>query len=374
MSAAASPQGAVAADELPTTTSVWDADVHHGWGGRPDLFPYLPDVHRERFSMYGLGAGLQPGTDRGSRGHREDSLVDGKIPDGSAVVTASPELTRTQLLDGCGVDWALLTGGQFVPATTHADREYASVLMRAFNDYSVEHWLGADDRFRLALAITPRDPAAAAAEIVRLGDHPGVVAVILPSGATMPYGQRFYQPIHEACAERDLVLCLHSGAEGLGVNPAPTPAGYPSYYAETVLARLPPLQVHIASFVFEGVFTSFPGLKVAVLEGGVTWVAPYLWFMDQSWEALRHQTPWVERHPSEYVLEHFRFTTRPTEVSVPEAAAADLLRWMKAEETMMFSSDYPRWDWDDPARISAAFPDKLRERVLSGNASEFFRR
>jgi predicted TIM-barrel fold metal-dependent hydrolase len=197
---------------------------------------------------------------------------------------------------------------------------------------------------------------------------------MLPGGAMMPYGQRFYRPIHEACADRGLILCLHSGGEGLGVNPAPTPAGFPSYYAESVLARLPPLQVHLASFVFEGVFTTHPDLRVAVMDAGFAWVPPYLWYMDQSWEALRSQTPWIDRHPSEIVLEHFAFTTRPAEPAVPDDAAADIMRWMKADRTLMFASDYPRWDWAAPGDLPSPFADTLRERVLGGNAADFFRR
>lgn len=355
-------------------TTIHDADVHHGFGARDDLIPYIADVHRERFATYGLGAGLQPGSDRGDRGYRQDALAGGKVADGGAVVSTSPDLARAQLLDGCGIGWALLTGGQLMLAPAHSDRAYANALVSAFNEFSVERWLGADERFRLALAVNPRDPAAASAEIARHASNPRVVAVVLPAGAMMPYGQRVYEPIHSACVEHDLVLCIHPGSEGLGVNPAPTPTGYPSYYAETVLARLPPLQVHVASFVFEGVFSTRPELKVAVLEGGYTWVAPYLWYMDQSWEALRPQTPWVERHPSEYVLERVRFTTRPAEPAVPDDAIAATLRWMKADETLLFASDYPRWDWSDPALLPAPFRGTLHERIVGANASQFFRR
>ena len=169
---------------------------------------------------------------------------------------------RKILLDGAGVDLAVLTGSALRTASGMADLDYAAALCRAMNDHSINHWLAADSRFRLAMHICAQDPEGAAAEIDRIGDHPGVVAVMVPCGASRPYGQRFYRPIHAACARHNLTFAMHFGGEGDGTNPAPTAAGYPSYYIESRLARPTFYQVHLASFVFEGVFARFPTLKV----------------------------------------------------------------------------------------------------------------
>jgi uncharacterized protein len=351
----------------------YDADVHHGWQTPADLHPYLPAVQRDRFATYGLGSRTLPwGSDRGVCGYREDALED-EVPMGSAVATPSVELTRTQLLEGCGVEWALLTGGQLHIASALPDIDYANALVRAHNDFSVERWLSTDKRFRLALALNARDPQGAVAEIARLGDHPAVVAVTLPGGAIMPFGQRFYRPIHDACAERDLVIAIHWGAEGEGVNPPPTGVGHPASYAEAALARVSVTQVHITSFLFEGVFERHPSLKLAILESGYAWVPAYMWYLDQSWKALRSQTPWLKRPPSESVLEHVRFATRPVDRPMLETAGDEILEWVQAKRTLMFSSDYPRWDWSDPGNAFQDAPPRLRERILAGNAREFFR-
>ncbi len=212
----------MAVQEAPRRTDsqtklvVYDTDVHHGWNSKADLVPYLDQDVRERFDKYGVDAPLvgvsNPG---GVRGYRADVLVDGKVPDGWAGVAApNAELTREQLLDGCGVDWALLTGGPVGAATLHDDIDYANALIRAFNDFTLEQWLAKDDRYRYALAINQRDPDAAVAEIERLGDHPGVVGVITMGGSAVPFGQRFYRRVHEACVERDLVWAIHFGSEG----------------------------------------------------------------------------------------------------------------------------------------------------------------
>ena len=350
-----------------------DASVRHGWQSRQDIYPYLDVVTQQRIDDWGIGASLRRGSDRGLRGYREDALPDGKVPVGPAVASPSVELTRTQLLDGCGIEWALLIGGPVSMVTAHPDLDFGSTLARAFNQFSVEHWLAADPRFRLALSINARDPAGAAAEIARLGDDSRVVAVTAGTGTMMPYGQRYYAPLHEACAERGLVFAIHSGYEGQGVNPPPTAAGYPSYWAEDATARASLFQAHVTSLVFEGVFERFPSLRVLLLDGGFAWVQAYLWYIDQTWEDVRRQTPWVRRPPSEYVLEHVRFTTRPLEQGMLDGPVDDILDWMGASETLVFGSGYPAWDWSDPRSTLAGADAPLRERVMAGNASGLFR-
>jgi len=43
-----------------------------------------------------------------------------------------------------------------------------------------------------------------------------------------------------------------------------------------------------------------------------------------------------------------------------------------AEHTLMFSSDYPHWDFDDPTRALNAFPAAIRDRVRGRTAMELY--
>jgi predicted TIM-barrel fold metal-dependent hydrolase len=195
----------------------------------------------------------------------------------------------------------------------------------------------------------------------------------MPCGSPHPFGQRFYHPIYEACERHGLVVALHFNGEGSGINPPPTSAGYPSYYIEMRLARPPFYQVHLASFIFEGVFEKFPSLKVAMLESGFGWVPSFRWRMDQEWKGLRNQTPWVKKLPSEYIREHIRFASQPVEEPADKEALSKLIEWMDGEQTLMFSSDYPHWDWDDPAVTFSTLSKELRQRIFVDNAQETFR-
>lgn len=360
--------------EAGTRVTIYDTDVHHGFGSKQDLYPYLENSYRERLDNYGIGGAYDIYRNNGGRkGQRLDAVPEGNRLDGGGVAASSLELMKVQLLDGCGVSHALLTGAPAYRANVHTDLDYAGAICRAFNDFTADHWLARDDRLRACLSICHQDPEGAATEIRRLGGHPGVVAAIMSCGAPYPFGQRFYHPIYEACVEQDLVVALHFTTEGSGVNGPPTSAGYPSYYVEGRLARPHYYQVHIASLIFEGVFERFPKLKVAILEAGFSWVPAFMWRMDQEWKGLRFQTPWVKRWPSEYLLQHFRFASQPEDEPPVPGAQASLLEWMHAEQVLMFASDYPHWDWDDPAATLKGIPEALRRRIFGGNAADFFK-
>ena len=45
---------------------------------------------------------------------------------------------------------------------------------------------------------------------------------------------------------------------------------------------------------------------------------------------------------------------------------------MSAERTVMFSSDYPHWDNDDPRRILRRVPPPVRARILGETAAELY--
>jgi predicted TIM-barrel fold metal-dependent hydrolase len=49
-----------------------------------------------------------------------------------------------------------------------------------------------------------------------------------------------------------------------------------------------------------------------------------------------------------------------------------MLDALHAEETLVYSSDWPHWDWDDPATTFPKLPERLHKRVFCENARELF--
>jgi predicted TIM-barrel fold metal-dependent hydrolase len=43
-----------------------------------------------------------------------------------------------------------------------------------------------------------------------------------------------------------------------------------------------------------------------------------------------------------------------------------------AERTLLFSSDYPHWDFDDPLTALNTLPPEMRRRIVAENAIETY--
>lgn len=347
-----------------------DCDVHQGVGKIEELFPYLPRVYRRQAEEQGVRLPGSGYFNVARDAHRTD-LVDGRNrPAHDRQLGNDYELMRREHLDLWHVDFALLTGSSMYGTSVLPDPDFAAALCRAFNDYTMERWAARDDRFLVAIAVSTSDPRQAVAEIDRLGDHPQVRAIMLPTGTRMPYGNRFYHPIWEACQRHHLVVGIHPGNEGAGMAGPPTGAGYPTYYIETRMARPQMAMAHAASLIAEGVFEKYPLLKVLIDECDQFWAIGLMWHMDADWKSLRDQTPWLRRLPSEYLRQHIRVGSQPfMEPRSPDqlASAMDALH---AEETLVFSSDWPHWDWDDPATTFRGLSPELHQRIFADTACD----
>src|SRR5207237_224186 len=116
-----------------------------------------------------------------------------------------------------------------------------------------------------------------------------------------------------------------------------------------------------------------PALRVPLSEGGLAWLPGILWRLDTNWRGLRSEVPWVERKPSEVVREHVRFSTQPLEhTDGRDALLFEMLESVGAPEILCFASDYPHWDFDDPAFMLRRLPEAWRERVLHANAATLY--
>jgi predicted TIM-barrel fold metal-dependent hydrolase len=343
-----------------------DTDIHPVVNPKR-MLDFLPEPWRMRYAGGNRGAG--------ALGYWNPNGVmrpDAVTPDG-ARVEASPEALGRYFLDPYGIEHGILNVGNNMAIGLSPELDYAAAVASAVNDVFVNDWLPADPRLRLSLLVAPGDPALAAREIRRLGGHPGVVQVLMPSGARLPYGQRFYHPIYEAAVAHDLPVAIHPGSEGVGVSGPPTAAGYPTSYFEWHTGLVGSYIAHLISLVTEGVFQKFPTLKFVLIEGGVFWVPPLLWRFDKNWKALRLTTPWLDRPPSEIVAEHVLLTTQPLEEPDRAEHFRQMLAMFDAGRMLMFSSDFPHWDGDTPDFAGRHFPPGLQERVLAETARELYK-
>lgn len=357
-----------------------DCDVHPIMkGGMGDLKPYLSKAAQHRLGIDGR-RGLTTSGQREAVSIPRNMLYvnpagvlrgDAYAPDGSAP-GADPAYTARQLLDAHRISRAILIGGEVLGLGAMPDPDVAALIAAAYNDWLAEAWLAADDRYRGTIVVGAQDPALAAKEIRRSGANQRFVAVLLPL-TNILMGQRHYYPIYEAAAELGLPITVHpNSGEGI-FRTSPSMAGAaPTYYVEWHTGLSQVFQANLISLVCHGVFERFPTLKVVVTEGGLGWIPDVLWRLDKNVKGLRDEVPWVLRLPSEYVFDHVRFTSQP----LPEPRLRQHLHVLcdivHADRTLMFSTDYPHWDFDNPRHALTVLPAQIRQRVKVDNAVETY--
>jgi predicted TIM-barrel fold metal-dependent hydrolase len=108
------------------------------------------------------------------------------------------------------------------------------------------------------------------------------------------------------------------------------------------------------------------------VECGIGWFPHVMWRLDRNYKSLRQEVPWLTRLPSEYMREHLRLTTQPIEEPPATEQFLDLLEMMDARQTLMFSSDYPHWDFDDPLAAFKHVTEPLKRRSFHDTAAELY--
>ena len=146
------------------------------------------------------------------------------------------------------------------------------------------------------------------------------------------------------------------------------------YYIERHTLIPQATMAQVISLMFNGVFDRFPNLDFVCLEGGFTWLPHLLWRMDREYKSVRQEVPWVKKLPSHHIVGdgRLRLSTQPTE----DLTADELVKVIEligSDEVLVFSTDYPHFDFDSPLRsLPAGLPKELKRKVLYDNARALY--
>jgi predicted TIM-barrel fold metal-dependent hydrolase len=253
-----------------------------------------------------------------------------------------------------------------------ADKDLALAAVRAYNDWHIDEWAGAYPDRLVPLSIPPLwDPAAMADEIRRVAAK-GCHAVTFsenPAKLGLPsYHTDQWDPFFAACVDAGVTVCLHIGSSSSMIS---TAAEAPP----EVMISLTPINslTAITDNLFSGVFARFPGLNIAMSEGGVGWI-PYA--LERADYVYRHHHAWTGtdlggKTPTELFHEHF------WTCFIDDAAGIEA-RQRVGLGHMMWEMDYPHSDstWPDAPeqlwRCIGDLPDADVEKISHRNAMACF--
>lgn len=334
-----------------------DCDVHPSVPGIQSLVPYLDAYWQEMVEVRGIDS-LE------SRSYPPLSPLSAR-PDwrgANGRAGESVEPFREQLLERWGERHAILNclyGVQILH-----DEAMAAAFTKALNDWIAKEWLDAEPRLRASIVLPMQSPELAVDEIERrAGDRRFVQGLVLVMG-DMPLGKRLYWPVYRALERHGLPLAVHTGS---AYRRAVTAVGWPSTYVEDYVDQAQAFQAQLGSLISHGVFRECPGLKVVLSESGVTWLPAFLWRFAKNWRGLRMEIPWVDRSPEEIVRDHVRLTLQPLDAPDDPATIGRVLEHLGSDELLLFSTDYPHWQFDGDAALPDSLSADLRRKLMVDN-------
>jgi hypothetical protein len=348
---------------------VADCDIHPTPGSYKALSPYLSKQWQEHLASY--GAKVRHGFQRGAAYPKAQPVAMRRDawPAGGGLPGSDLNLMREQHLDANNVELGILNPITF-SGQGLLNQDLSAALATASNEWQMETFTRKDSRLRGSIVVPYENAEASVAEIDRHAGNSQFVQVILLSRAAEPLGQRRYWPIYEAAVRADLAVGVH--AFGYSGNPV-TGAGWPSFYLEEMFGHSPSCQALLVSMIMEGVFERFPTLRLVLIEAGCAWLPSLMWRMDKHWKRLKSETPHLKMLPSEYISRNVWITTQPIEEPEPRSLLVDAIEWM-GWDRLLFASDYPHWDFDDPAlAFPVDIPKERRRQFLLENAKSIYR-
>jgi predicted TIM-barrel fold metal-dependent hydrolase len=352
-----------------TRLKIIDCDIHPTLHSRDDLNAFLPKRWQEHLRTYGSHirnpfTSTTPYPRSAPLLSRRDSWPPTGGRPGSDLA-----FMQKQHLDPFDVEFGILQVldlGVF----SQVNLDFGEALQYAINEWQYEFFARPDPRLKPSILVGQDDPVAAVKEIERcaaLGRH---IQVNVSPRANEPLGRRKYWPIY-ACAESaGLPIGIHTGGYG---GHAPTGSGWPSFYNEEHHSNAHTMAAMLSSLVIEGVPERFPKLKFVFIEGGFGWVPATTWRMDQHFDRFRSEVQHLKRKPSEYVRENFWFTTQPSEEPDNAKHLRSVLEWIGIDR-LLFSSDYPHWDFDDPRfAFKTPLTEAERKQLFNSNARAVYK-
>lgn len=338
------------------TAGAIDCDIHPAVPSLKALLPYFDDHWREMLVHRGV--------------HELDTIAYPlrspltARPDwrpASGKPGADLEQLRAQALDGFGLSAAICN--VLYGVTVLFSEDMAAAYARAVNDWLATEWLDRDPRLRGSVVVPIQNAELAVEEIERRATDRRFVQVLLPAMHDLPLGRRAHWPIYAAAERHGLAVGIHAGSS---YRHPVTPVGWPSYHTEDYAAQAAGLQTSLTSLVCEGVFGRFPKLRVVLIESGFTWLPAYLWRLHKYWRGLRMEIPWVDRPPPEIIRDQVRLTLQPVDGPPNEGDLMRVIEQMGSEELLLFSTDWPHWQFDGDDALPP-LPEALARRIMVDN-------
>ena len=272
-------------------------------------------------------------------------------------------------MDSMGVDYACLFPTPMLFLGLHPQVEIEVALCRAYNRWLCERILAVEPRLVSMLYLPFNDPEAAYQTVKDFGDKKGVVGFMVTSPRYKPVHDNAYMKTYALLEELGKPISFHA-AYSWEDRALQMTNRFISVHS---LGFMWFNMIHMTNWVINGLPERFPKLKVMWIESGLTWAYALMQRLDHSYLMRTSDCPSLKRKPSEYMREMY-YSSQPMEKPDDNSILEATFKMIKADTQLLWSSDYPHWDFDTPGVIyDLPFLNETAKRnILGANAARVF--
>lgn len=267
-----------------------------------------------------------------------------------------------------GIDYQVVFPTALLALGMHPDVQIETQMAWAYSRWLVEEILPHSPHIKTMLYLPMNDPRACEKFVEHFGDKKGVVGFMVTSARYRPVHANEYMRLYRMIEERGLPLSFHAiyhqqerMFEGMNKFLSVHALGFIFYNL-----------VHITNMVINGIPERFPKLKLLWIESGLAWIPFLMQRLDNEYMMRSSEAPLLKKLPSEYMKEMF-YTSQPIENGDLKALQLTM-EMINAETQLLFSSDYPHWDFNLPSTIwdLPFLSEPAKRRILGTNAWDLF--
>jgi hypothetical protein len=276
----------------------------------------------------------------------------------------------TRAMDMIGIDYQVVFPTPMLNLGLHPVPQVESAVARAYGRWIGERVLADNPRLRTMLYLPFSDPQTCLRIVEEMADAPGVVGFMVTSVRYRPVWHDDYAPLYRAIEESGKPLGFHAAFNWIGDRMMESLNRFISVHAlGFTFFNL----VHLTNWIVNGLPERFPRLKVIWIESGLAWLPFLMQRLDHEFVMRPSEAPLLQRKPSEYMRD-MHFTSQPLEVPENLDVLATTFDMIDAENSLLYASDYPHWDFDVPAKIYDLpfLGEEAKRKILGENAARLF--
>jgi hypothetical protein len=351
-----------------------DVDSHHYESeSYKDVFQYIDSPVIRRAALDSLSRGGRSSMMNRQVGYQD---LDGRITrawlrqhERTSGERHRDIVTTTRWMDAMGVDYACLFPTPMLFLGLHPQTEIEVALSQAYNRWLCEHILAHERRIVSMLYLPFNDPEAAYKTVKEFGDRKGVTGFMVTSPRYKPVHDNVYMKTYALLEEMGKPIAFHAAYNwddrALGMTNR--------FISVHALGFMWFNMIHMTNWVINGLPERFPKLKVMWVESGLTWAYCLMQRLDHEYMMRTSDCPSLKRRPSEYMREMY-YSSQPMEMPEDHSILEATFKMINAETQLVWSSDYPHWDFDLPSAIYDLpfLSAQAKRNILGGTAAKLF--